>query len=169
MAMVRKWAENYDRNGCVRIVRLSSEQDFHRFRAFNKYSAMSVSRYLFCWGAISRLFCVFSEVIRLPSLETNLDATTVDFSGGPVVPEGMFDSLLPWRFSFDFLLTFKSDETTISSNVWPKMGFWLDVCWAWTITQARVITRRAKRFAISRNTISPLLWLQFFMGVRNFA
>lgn len=39
--------------------------------------------------------CVFSEVIRLPSFETSLDATTVDFSGGPVVADGMFVNRLP--------------------------------------------------------------------------
>lgn len=158
MAMVRKWAERYGRNGCVRIVRLSSGWNFHRFRAFSKYPATPMSKnlkpfrfswnsgpdfdqihdrdpinvtikwntlseaYLCCGVAISRLSCLLTEVIRLPSSETNLDAIIVDFSGGPVVPEGMLDNFLPWRFSFDFLLTFRSDETTISSKVCPKMA-----------------------------------------------
>ena len=51
--------------------------------------------HLFCKFEMSRFDLVFSEVIRLPSLETNLDASTVDFSGGPVVPDGMFVNLLP--------------------------------------------------------------------------
>lgn len=53
------------------------------------------STYLFCKFEMSRFDLVFSKVIRLPSLETNLDASTVDFSGGPVVPDGMFVNLLP--------------------------------------------------------------------------
>lgn len=76
--------------------------------------------HLFCKFGISRFVWVFSQVIWLPSFEMNLDASTVDFSGGPVVPEGMLVNLLPWRLSLDFLLTFRSDETTISSNVCPK-------------------------------------------------
>lgn len=76
--------------------------------------------HLFCKFEISRFVWVFSQVIWLPSFEMNLDASTVDFSGGPVVPEGILVNLLPWRLSLDFLLTFRSDETTISSNVCPK-------------------------------------------------
>ena len=208
------------------------------------------STYLFCKFEMSRFDLVFSKVIRLPSLETNLDASTVDFSGGPVVPDGMFVNLLPWRLSFDFLLTFRSDETTISSNVCPKtakqktwinrkniynetsrmksrtviaidycdtpqlrwltflkmsgnlvigektvkvtrrnhdvqihcrpiisvswkcfywnvyLRFWSDVSWAWTITQARVSTRRDRKFVIVTKTEDVLL--QFFCGIRNF-
>jgi len=40
-------------------------------------------------------FSLCSGVIRLPSAETSLDAIAVGFSGGPVVPDGTFDNLLP--------------------------------------------------------------------------
>ena len=46
------------------------------------------------------------------------------------------------------------------------LRFWSDVSWAWTITQARVSTRRNRKFVIVTKTEDVLL--QFFCGIRNF-
>lgn len=48
------------------------------------------------WDLTDPRFALATVVTRLPSLETSLDATGVDFSGEPVVPDGTFESkLLP--------------------------------------------------------------------------